>query len=165
MPLRNAARRKQYGRDWIRNRRDAWFRANGPCRKCGSWEDLELDHIDASQKVDHRLWSWSLARRTEELAKCQPLCHSCHESKTIEENRSQAQCGTRARYKTGCRCDACKRANREYFYSWLRRRPAKELTPRQVAQLLSLQQAERDRELTAINIALKSGTAAKVYGG
>jgi 5-methylcytosine-specific restriction endonuclease McrA len=83
MPYRSLALRRRYGRTWLADRRAAWLKEHGPCR-CGSWEQLEVDHIDPAQKVDHRLWSWSKERRDAELAKCQVLCHTCHLDKTRE---------------------------------------------------------------------------------
>ena len=62
--------------------RAEWFSANGPCRECGSPERLELDHKDPEHKVGHTVWSWSPARRTAELEKCQVLCYRCHKKKT-----------------------------------------------------------------------------------
>lgn len=50
--------------------------------RCGSTDNLELDHIEAEKKVDHKIWSWSEARRKTELEKCQALCHRCHKLKT-----------------------------------------------------------------------------------
>ena len=69
----------------IKQCRNRWFQAHGPCVLCGSWEKLELDHIDPSTKVSHRVWSWSENRRAEELLKCQILCEACHMSKTREQ--------------------------------------------------------------------------------
>jgi 5-methylcytosine-specific restriction endonuclease McrA len=74
----------EYQQQWYADRRKAWFDANGPCVKCGSFERLEVDHIDESQKVNHRVWSWSEKRRSEELAKCQVLCYQCHLKKTVK---------------------------------------------------------------------------------
>lgn len=67
---------------WVKNRRSAWLTQNGPCRDCGSDQNLELDHIDPSQRVSHRVWSWSEERRLAELSKCQVLCRVCHLVKT-----------------------------------------------------------------------------------
>lgn len=61
------------------------FAENGPCRQCGSTEDLELDHIDPTTKISHAVWSWSEQRRAEELKKCQVLCHNYHETKTLKQ--------------------------------------------------------------------------------
>lgn len=81
MPYANPAIQRQYQREWKNRRRDDWLRQNGPCAGCGSWADLQVDHVNRSQKVDHRLWSWSDARRIEELAKCQALCVPYHIAK------------------------------------------------------------------------------------
>lgn len=78
---------KKYQSAWMKKRRETWLAANGPCRLCGSSERLEVDHIDHSTKVDHRVWSWSDERRKAELAKCQVLCHDCHKRKTAEHSR------------------------------------------------------------------------------
>ncbi len=78
---------KEYGVKWyaevVKPRREKWFAENGPCRKCGSWDRLELDHVDPATKVHHAIWSWSEKRRSEELKKCQPLCRVCHKKKSV----------------------------------------------------------------------------------
>lgn len=81
---RNRERYNEYQREWYQARRQAWFAENGPCKRCGSWENLELDHIDPSTKSHHRIWSWAKDRREAELAKCQVLCRKCHVRKSIE---------------------------------------------------------------------------------
>jgi hypothetical protein len=79
---------------WHR-RRNAWFTENGPCQGCGTWEDLELDHIDRALKEAHNIWNWSDVRREIELAKCQVLCRPCHIEKSILEG-SISQPGERS---------------------------------------------------------------------
>ena len=76
-------RRLAYQAQWKRKRRATWFQENGPCIDCSSWENLELDHVDASLKVDHNVWSWSEVRLKAELAKCVPRCKRCHILKTV----------------------------------------------------------------------------------
>lgn len=80
---------REYGKKWyievIAPRRVKWFEENGPCACCGSWEHLELDHVDRTTKVHHAVWTWSEQRRAEELLKCQPLCYSCHKKKSVKE--------------------------------------------------------------------------------
>lgn len=66
----------------LKSTRAQWFKENGPCRECQSWERLELDHTNPDQKVSHTVWSWSKERRELELRKCQPLCYKCHKKKT-----------------------------------------------------------------------------------
>ncbi len=74
---RNAANAARKAR-----RRQEWIVAHGPCAECGSWDELEVDHVDAGTKVSSNVWSWSQIRRDAELAKCQVLCHDCHKTKT-----------------------------------------------------------------------------------
>jgi 5-methylcytosine-specific restriction endonuclease McrA len=73
---------KKYNREWYARRRASWF-ANRSCVDCGAADDLQLDHVDPSQKVSHRVWSWSQARREAELAKCVARCGDCHLKKTL----------------------------------------------------------------------------------
>lgn len=76
---------KKWYREIVASRRKKWFEENGPCHQCGSWENLELDHIDRTTKVHHVIWTWSEQRREDELKKCQPLCHDCHKKKSVAE--------------------------------------------------------------------------------
>jgi hypothetical protein len=107
MPYSAAATRKQYARVWMFDRKAAWLKANGPCRHCGSKEDLQVDHVDPSQKVTHRIWSWSLKRRQAELKKCQVLCRTCHRAKSSLEAFRPIRHGTTRGYRRGCRCVEC----------------------------------------------------------
>jgi hypothetical protein len=100
-------------------RRDAWLAENGPCQRCGSWDRLEVDHVDPSKKISHKVWSWSALRRAEELAKCQALCSDCHQEKTREDRmKNVPEHGIYGYNKRGCRCDICRSAinahHREY---------------------------------------------------
>ena len=82
VPYKDPDRQREYMRKWIAARRVAWLRENGPCADCSTWEDLQVDHMNAAAKVSHRIWSWSEARRAGELAKCVVRCQSCHAKKT-----------------------------------------------------------------------------------
>ena len=84
MPYKDKAKQLEYQRKWMAARRAEYFDGKS-CVTCGSTESLELDHIDPATKVSHRIWSWSTERREAELAKCQPLCRDCHESKSVRE--------------------------------------------------------------------------------
>jgi rRNA maturation endonuclease Nob1 len=81
---KNKTKQRAYQLDRYHRLRVAWLVQNGPCKLCGSKEDLEVDHIDAKKKVSHRIWCWSLPRREAELKKCRVLCRSCHQKKTAE---------------------------------------------------------------------------------
>lgn len=92
MPYKDKQKQLEYQNRWTQKRRTDWLRANGPCRHCGSWEDLEVDHIDPKGKHTHRIWTLKESKRNKELRNCQPLCRSCHFDKTgreaIERNKS-----------------------------------------------------------------------------
>lgn len=49
-------------------------------------KDLQIDHVDPSEKVTHKVWSWSEPRREEELNKCVVRCKPCHIEKTQSNN-------------------------------------------------------------------------------
>lgn len=109
MPYKDPVTQSKWQVESNKRRRLAWLAENGPCRYCGSWEDLEVDHIDSSEKVSHRIWSWSQERRESELAKCQALCALCHREKSTEESRALQQNG-HGEGAVGirrCKCDLC----------------------------------------------------------
>jgi hypothetical protein len=102
--------KRKYQREWCAKNRAAYMHGKS-CVACGSTQNLEVDHIDPELKVSHRIWSWSAARRAEELAKCQVLCTGCHLEKTLEQ-RPTPEHGTLSRYQKGkCRCEPCREAN------------------------------------------------------
>lgn len=107
---------KQYQRVWIRDRRRQWIAEKGPCASCGSKDNLEIDHIDASTKRVRvsELWSRKASVRDRELKKCQVLCKSCHLLKTRKAREPKH--GTNNRYTSRlyrCRCDECRAAHRQ----------------------------------------------------
>ncbi|ASR75515.1 HNH endonuclease [Streptomyces phage Mildred21] len=82
MSLTGEAKR-EYQRKWVADRRAAGIEyLGGSCRICGATENLNVDHKDASTKVDHRIWSWAWDRALKELDKCQLLCEKHHREKT-----------------------------------------------------------------------------------
>ena len=87
----------------------------GKCVRCGSTDDLQVDHIDRVKKTMKfaRMTGVSESKFLEELARCQLLCQECHTTKTVEEDlgRKRRTHGTVAMYQHGkCRCGACKKA-------------------------------------------------------
>lgn len=84
--------KREYQREWMRKRREEFF-SDKSCVKCNSIDSLELDHINPATKVSHSIWSWSKARRDEELAKCQVLCENCHKEKSATEAPKGSQHG------------------------------------------------------------------------
>lgn len=115
---RNMEKWRAYRRTYYANLREAWFKEHGPCKRCSSWDELEVDHIDPSQKVSSKIWSWGREKREAELAKCQPLCAKCHRLKTNQQIRRPApDHGEVARYTSRsypCRCEKCKEAWNAY---------------------------------------------------
>lgn len=92
MPYKDKSRQREYQRLWMKDRRAAWVRENGPCQKCGSGENLEVDHKDHNTKTVHtsQIWSLSTSKRTKELANCWVLCKACHLEKSREDLREIA---------------------------------------------------------------------------
>lgn len=84
MPYADPARQREYQAKWVARRRAEWFEDKS-CVECGSTSNLELHHLDPEQKVSHRIWSWSQARRETELAKCVPLCARCHAEESAHQ--------------------------------------------------------------------------------
>lgn len=116
MPYKDLATRRRYQAEWIQARRKAWFAANGPCRECGSPNSLELDHIDKTQKVTHRIWSFGKEKFEAEVAKCQVLCRWCHLAKTLSERTDRTTHGKLHMYRAyGCRCELCVAAKRASY--------------------------------------------------
>jgi hypothetical protein len=113
MGYKDKEKRKEYARKWVAARRKEWFDKHGPCIDCGSWENLELDHIDPKKKITHKVWSWSAERRKEETDKCVARCEKCHLARTKVQLRElmtkETIHGTSsAYYNKKCRCIACK---------------------------------------------------------
>lgn len=109
MPMKNSIEQAEYQRKWMAKRRAAYF-ADKCCARCKSTYNLEINHIDPTTKISHRIWSWSTERRNEELKKCEILCNPCHKDYTAAQR--EAPCGTRSAYRY-CRCQLCKRASTE----------------------------------------------------
>ena len=143
MPCRTKAGQREYQRRWVRQRRARWLMDNGPWVQCGSFRDLQVDHIDPSQKVTHAVWSWSDERRATELAKCQVLCASCHRSKTAAQLSKPVTHGTKAAYAKGCRCRPCTDAASGYAMERRKIRLAR-LGSNQHCQIQSLESCQLD---------------------
>jgi hypothetical protein len=126
MPYKDKEKQREFNREWIKSRRLNWFQENGPCKSCGSNQNLELDHLNPDVKITHKIWSWKEDRRLEELAKCQVLCHNCHLIKTAKELREKFLIkpedvlhGYNTYLKRGCRCEICS-ADHRRWHRWKR---------------------------------------------
>jgi hypothetical protein len=123
MPYKDKQKQNAYQVARMKRLREEWLAANGPC-KCGSCDQLEVDHIDPTTKVSHRIWSWSEKRRCEELKKCQVLW-KCHIEKSADEARQPLIHGTYSAYSWKlCRCDECREAARRQSRKWVSKKAA-----------------------------------------
>lgn len=133
---KNVEARRAYYRERYRTKRGAMIeRLGGKCAKCGGTENLEIDHIDSTQKQFDVSAAWALApdKVEEELLKCQVLCEKCHKAKSDEHGdyaMPPARHGTDHMYtKFKCRCDLCKAARAEARKALRERRAAQGLPP------------------------------------
>ena len=110
------AYQQAYQKIWIKNRRSDWIKRNGPCKICGTWDKLEVDHIDPKLKTMHAssVWSRTESVRIKELKNCQVLCKAHHLAKTLAERLKPICSSTISTMydKHNCRCDLCKEAKR-----------------------------------------------------
>jgi 5-methylcytosine-specific restriction endonuclease McrA len=121
VPYADPERQRQFQREWVARNRRSWLAEHGPCCECGSRKNLQVDHVNPAKKVDHKVWSWSPARRKKELAKCQVLCGDCHKKKTAAYRRRHFRHGMYSMYKSGgCRCDKCRAASAKRMREWRR---------------------------------------------
>jgi len=135
---------KQYRKDWfqrvIQGRRRKWFEEHGPCVDCGSWENLEVDHVDrkvrGTSRYNHAIFTWSEQRREVELAKCVARCHDCHLKKSKRE---------------------ISEFRRELKNPWLRK-----LTPDQVAEIRRLLARKMPHREIAIRFDTNRGTVGNI---
>ncbi len=117
MPYAIAQQQTDYINKLIQQRRKQWINENGPCKNCGSFDNLEVDHIDPSTKAIHtsHIWTREERIRIRELSKCQVLCKPCHQNKTSKENKKEVTHGTiSGYYRHRCRCGLCKLAYSQY---------------------------------------------------
>lgn len=119
MPYTDKDQQRAFQKKWMSDRRKRWLQLHGPCA-CGSWDLLEVHHVDPAKKVDHKVWSWSKKRRDEELAKCVALCHECHQEETSARLRKPITHGTASGYRRGCRCEACTKLHSQKLKEWHR---------------------------------------------
>ena len=111
MPYIDKEKQRESQSIWFQNvvkkRREEWILNNGPCKNCGAIHNLEVHHVNPETKIDHRIWTWSQARRDLELSKCIVLCSTCHGI-----TRRKIEHGSHSMYvHRGCRCLACKSAH------------------------------------------------------
>jgi len=111
----------EYMREYMKRRywklkAEAHERLGGKCVKCGSTENLEIDHVDRSTKTVTvtRFCSMSRAKFLAELEKCQLLCEEHHQEKTSGEMSVDHGGGLSG--KRNCPCDLCKARRSAYMH-------------------------------------------------
>lgn len=117
MPYRDREAQRAYQRTWVARRRAVFFK-DKRCEWCAETDGLELHHRNPDRKVSHNIWSWGEKRRQTEIDKCVVLCGGCHSRAHGQARRLEAELrnphGSVRRYWTGCRCQPCRDAKREY---------------------------------------------------
>jgi hypothetical protein len=105
----------------------------GNCVKCGSFDNLEVDHIDHKTKEFNVMknWGWAWERLLPEIQKCQLLCKTCHLEKSINEGSLAEGWASQPRKVHGtvwtytrhkCRCDQCRKAKSIEYKKYRRRK-------------------------------------------
>src|ERR1700757_1606373 len=105
--------------EYMRNkRRELRRRAieylGGKCTRCGTTDDLEIDHVDRRTKkftFGGRVLSWE--KLVVELKKCQLLCATHHLEKTVSE--IEVPHGGGLAGKRRCKCDLCRQKKNKYL--------------------------------------------------
>ena len=109
-----------YHREYYYKRRQMLFDYMGQyaCVKCGSADNLHIDHKEPHKKAFSISSNLTLNEQTKrELDKCQVLCETCHYVKTAEENKNKGEHGAYRKYFKGkCRCSACVSWHKTYTY-------------------------------------------------
>ncbi len=105
---------KVFQRNWISDRKEKYISDLGPCIFCGTLKNIEIHHIDPTQKESHRIWSWREDRLKAELKQCIPMCHDCHKKFHDLMKRKPLVHGTVNGFWMGCRCKECTEARAVY---------------------------------------------------
>ena len=93
---------------YIKRRKQIIEKLGGVCVECGTTENLEIDHIERSMKsfgIGKAIAGWSWKRLNQELDKCQLLCKTHHQDKTVSE--SSVEHGGGLSGKKSCYCSLC----------------------------------------------------------
>lgn len=122
----NAYMREYKRRNYKKIRDLAIAELGGKCAKCGSPENLELDHIDPTTKEIEvgAIHSVSRVRFWAEIKKCQLLCRSCHVKKTLADKGQKPAKGTHGTLSSYryCHCDACKAGKAAHHRKYMENR-------------------------------------------
>ena len=117
---------KEYMLTRYRERRNKAIEKLGGRCKCGVTDGLQFDHIDPATKhfTIAKLSSVNEDDFWKEIDKCQLLCDSCHQEKTLAESgKTSAKFvhGTLSSFRY-CKCEDCKSAKAEYMREYKRKK-------------------------------------------
>lgn len=117
----NAYMRSYMAARYGKRRQWAIQQLGGCCTVCGDAGELEIDHIDRSQKQVNisKLILAKLEKLQAELAKCQLLCVKHHQEKTSVEMGVPHGGGVKGKHN--CPCPPCRSANSRYTTELKRR--------------------------------------------
>ena len=87
MGYKDPEKQRAYQRWWMQRRRIAWTAMLGPCRDCGSWDDLEIRYPERGRRDKHTIWSMSWPKRREVLAQCYAVCWRCRGQRIAKKLR------------------------------------------------------------------------------
>lgn len=115
-----------------RRRQEAFDYLGNKCVVCGVEGNLEIDHIDPSQKEIklNKLWSIANDRFWAEIKKCQLLCEKHHLAKTsidVAYLRPITHGKYWAAYEYKCNCELCKQFKIDYAAQRREKRKSKRL--------------------------------------
>lgn len=98
----------------IPTQRRMYYLRDKCCSTCESTDDLELHHIDPSNKITSNFWGSPKERREAELRKCIVLCRKCHQEVTAAQTGTTQHGSLRMYLHYKCRCEVCVEAHRAY---------------------------------------------------
>lgn len=101
-------------------RKQAVEKLGALCVDCGTSEELEFDHADASTKEFNisKIWSYKQERFESELSKCVLRCHSCHVEKSRQSDWRIVGHGEGVSGKKNCKCEPCRKRKAEYMKNY-----------------------------------------------
>lgn len=119
---------KQYMKERYHRRRGEYIAEwGGKCVDCGSTENLEFDHINASSKmfnVAKAFAGWTDSRIRAELEKCVLRCSKHHLEKSRREDLGSVEHGGGLTDKKNCRCNLCAPLKNAYSRKFKERKKA-----------------------------------------
>lgn len=108
----------------LRRREDLVRYLGGECLRCGSKDDLEIDHRNREDKLftlSGKGLDTKWSRILEEADKCDLLCSEHHLEKSKEcKDLGQVDHGGGVSGKKNCKCVPCRERKAEYMKNYIR---------------------------------------------